>query len=633
MQQGNSGVDQRQPLPRAEIEAQLQLILASGQFNKSERMCRFLSFVVEHSLDCGSESLKEYTIGVEVFDKEPSFDPRTDTNVRTEARRLRAKLIEYYDTTGQSDGVRIKLPKGGYTAIFEPAKPLDPAPVTGTTTASAEPPRASATSSSIRPRTLAIGGCVLALVALAAGLFLRRNYRVPPRKPRSVAVLPFLTLGPGDDYFSDGLTEEILNHLAKVPGLKVVARTSSFQFKGKNEDVRTIGARLNVDAVLEGSVRRAGSRLRITPQLIATADGYHIWSETFERDADDVFGLQDEISRLVVKAVGGGVVASAPPQPRKPEAYHLFLRARHHFNKWAPADFRTSIGLYEQAISLDSRYAAAYAGLAEAHGVLAAWENSPEDSRKARAAARKAIEVDSNLAEGYFVLANIEASSDYDWEGAGRNFERALALNPGSAQIHDGYAVHFLAPQLRLREAIAECRKALDLDPLSLRVGSDLGALLYFNREYDAAVAQLRQVLDIEPRFGVASMFLFKCYLMKKMFAEARQIVIPPEKSPYPEEFALHMGRIRALSGNQGEARHLLGQVREECSRRCGVSSLQIAWLEINIGDRDGAFKSLEKAREERNSGLLMLQVDPVFDPLRSDPRYHALLARLHLAQ
>ena len=331
---------------------------------------------------------------------------------------------------------------------------------------------------------------VIAVLSLGVAALVWRHFQFGGPAPtfRSIAVLPFLNLSGGDEneYFTVGLTEEILNHLAEVPSLKVVARTSSFQFKGKNEDVRAIGKRLNVDAVLEGSVRRIGDRLRITNQLKSTADGYHVWSRTFERDADNLFAIQDEISVRVVEALGvsAATVAAAPTPNAK--AYRLYLQARYHWNRWNPDDLMRSIALLDEALVLDPKYARAWAGLASAYGVLGVWRAAPAESiAKSRAAAAKAVELDPNSGDGYEVLACLKASVDHDWEGARKDFERALVLSPGSPDIHDDYAMLYLVPRMQLKEA--EARRAVELDPLSLRVNTDLGSVLYFRREYRAA--------------------------------------------------------------------------------------------------------------------------------------------------
>jgi serine/threonine-protein kinase len=457
------------------------------------------------------------------------------------------------------------------------------------------------------------------------------SWQFRPTKFRSIAVLPFLNLSEGDEneYFTAGLTEEILNHLAEVPSLKVVARTSSFQFKDKNEDVRTIGKRLNVDSVLEGSVRRIGNRLRITPQLINTADGYHVWSESFERDADNLFALQDEISIRVVQALGIPAPSVSVLPPPNSKAYRLYLQAHLHWNRWNVEELRRSIELLDEALIIDPKYARAYAGLASAYGVLGVWGvGVPAESiAKSRAAAQKAIELDPNSGDGYHVLACLKASWDHDWEGARKDFRRALSLSPSSAELHDDYAMLYLVPWMRLKEAEAEARRAVDLDPLSLRISTDLGSVLYFRRDYEAAIAQFRHSLDLDSSFGNASQQLFKCFLMRRQFAEARRLIEPQGKTPDASEFALHMGRLQALSGNRAEARRLLHQVTAACAEHCTIAPSQIAWLQAAVGDLDGAFQSLE-----RGSGTIMLQVDPELDPLRADPRYRVLLDKIHLS-
>ena len=607
----------------AQVAAQLELILASPQFVKSERMTRFLRFVVEQALNGRGNGLKEYSIGVEVFDKDPSFDPRIDNNVRTEARRLRVKLAEYYAEAGKNDPVIIELPKGSYVPRFFAAEPAAANP------ACEVRPAAAVAAIALRKPWLVVA--IIAVLGLAVATLAWRQFR--PSSPgvrfHSIAVLPFLNLsGDENEYFTAGLTEEILNHLAEVPSLKVVARTSSFQFKDKNEDVRIIGKRLNVDSVLEGSVRRIGNRLRITPQLISTADGYHVWSDSFERDAENLFALQDEISIRVVEALGIPAPAVSAPPPPNPQAYRLYLQARLHWNRWNVKDLRRSIDLLDEALVLDPKYARANAALGSAYGVLGVWGvgNAAESIARSRAAAQKAVELDPNSGDGYHVLACLKATWDHDWEAARRDFQRALSISPGSADLHDDYAMLYLVPLMRLKEAEAEARRAVDLDPLSLRIHTDLGSVFYFRRDYDAAIAQFRQALDLDSSFGNASMQLFKCFLMKRQFAEARRIIVPREKTS-PREFALHMGRLQALSGNLADARRLLDQISAACREHCTIPPSQIAWLQAAVGDLDGAFHSLE-----RGDGTIMLQVDPEFDPLRADPRYRALLAKMHLS-
>jgi len=360
----------------AHVEAQLELILASPQFKKSERMNRFLRFVVGQALLGNDRDLKEYSIGLEVFDKDASFDPRIDNNVRTEARRLRAKLSEYYAEAGKNDPVIIDLPKGSYVPRF-----LAPE-LAAAGKAPVAPPAPAIAAAPSRSSLFVVVVIAALTLAMAALVWRQLEPARPAPKFRSIAVLPFLNLSGGDenDYFTAGLTEEILNHLAEVPSLKVVARTSSFQFNGKNEDVRAIGKRLNVECVLEGSVRRVGDRLRITNQLISTADGYHVWSQSFERDADNLFALQDEISIRVVQALGISAAAVPAPSPPNPKAYRLYLQARHHWNRWNSDDLARSIALLDEALVLDPKYARAHAGLASAYGVLGVWGAAPAES-------------------------------------------------------------------------------------------------------------------------------------------------------------------------------------------------------------------------------------------------------------
>ena len=426
-------------------------ILASNAFAGAERPGRFLRFVVEQAL--AGNQLKETQLGVEVFGRSPSYDPRLDGVVRVEAVKLRSRLKEYYETEGADDPVRIDLPKGGYLPSFEalPSQPDE--------TVAAPQGRVWWTDWRVIVPPLA-------LALIVVGYLLARRSRPRPASPdsSSIAVLPFVNLSSDkeNEYFSDGLTDDLIDALTKVQGLRVVARGSAFQFKGKNPDIRTVGRQLNVATVLEGSVQRSGGRLRITAQLSSVADGYHVWSETYDRRLADIFAVQDEISRAIVAALevrvaghpGGRLVQSSTQDL---EAYNLYLQGRFHLNKWRPESARKGIEYFAQAIAKDPGYAPAYTGMADCYTWLGVfgWSEARQAMPQARQAANRALQLDETLAAAHVSLGYVKALYDWDWPGAEREFKRALELSPGDADVHFAYSITYLTPFLgRLDEAL-----------------------------------------------------------------------------------------------------------------------------------------------------------------------------------
>ena len=357
-------------------------------------------------------------------------------------------------------------------------------------------------------------------LAVAALEGVRRELELEDTKPLkaelpapTVAVLPFVDMSPAHDqeYFCDGMTEEIINVLTAVRGLKVVSRTSSFQYKGEAYDVREIGEKLGVQTVVEGSVRTAGNKLRITAQLIKVTDGYHIWSQRYDREMTDVFEIQDEISQAIVANLKGKLVrrAEKPLVKKKTaniEAYNRYLKGRHFLNQRTRAAILHSIECFEEAACEDCDYALPYAGLAEAYILLGTGGYGEADPAaalgKAREAALKAIEGDESSAEAHLALALVYYRADWDWENADREFKRAIEINDGYATGHHQYAM-FLAALKRLDEALAEIRKAQELDPLSLIINTAVARILHFSRRFDEAIEQSRRTLELNPQFAL----------------------------------------------------------------------------------------------------------------------------------
>ena len=562
---------------------QLAKILSSKAFAPSGRMSRFLRFTVEQALEGKAEDLKEYRLGLEVFDKDASFDPRIDPIVRVEARRLRAKLKRYYETEGKDDPVQVEFPTGGYAPVFRD-----------------------------RPAGAGTG-------------------------ERTIVVLPFenRSASPEDEYFSDGLTDELIHALTKVEGLRVVARASAFQFKGKGGDLREIGEKLGVTAVLEGSVRRSGNRLRVTAQLVNVADGCYLWSETYEREMRDLFAIQDEISRAIVETLRVRLAGPPAPVERRSEdleVYHLYLKGRHYWLQRTRDGLEKSIEQFEQAIDRDSSYAPAWAGLAASWGMLGGYgiARPQETMPRAKRAAMRALELNPNLGEAEASLAYVLSAYEWKWEEAGRHYRRALEMNPRDSDTLHWYGYDYLAPLGRLDEGQEALEEALRADPLCLIINYSLGALWLMRREYDRAIEQFHKTLALDPNFFKAYMGLGRAYLQKKMYPEAVE--------SFRKGQALSggytsggLGQAYALAGQRGLAWQMVKRLIA-LSKKTYVQSMAVAMIYVGLGEADQAFQWLEKACQDRETPMVYVKTYPAFDPIREDPRFVALLQRMGLS-
>lgn len=468
---------------------------------------------------------------------------------------------------------------------------------------------------------------------------------LPSRAPSSpsIAVLPFKNLSADkeQDYFCDGVAEEIINALTQVEGLHVVARTSAFSFRGKDADIREIGRKLNVGTLLEGSVRKAGDRVRITAQLVNVADGYHLWSERYDRDIgalccpEDIFAIQDEISlaivgKLKVKLLEGEKTRLVKRHTDDLDAYNLYLKGRYFWNRRTEQSLKKSVEYFDQAIEKDPAYALAYAGLADSYVTLQDYTSvSPKVTLpKAKEAAHKALEIDSTLAEAHNSLAQV-MFREWDWEGAEREHKRAIELNPNYATAHHWYAL-VLAYAARFDEAIAEMKRARKLDPLSLIINRNLGLVLYFARRYDKAIEQLQKTLEMDPSFSLGHAGLGQAYLQKSMYQEAlrelqRESDIRAGSDTVVETWK---GIAYVKAGKKSEARRILEDLLER-AKQVYVSPVLFASLYFALGENDLGFKSLDLAYNQRDSRLLELKVLPEFDGVRSEPRFKALLKKV----
>src|SRR5213595_2698111 len=453
---------------------------------------------------------------------------------------------------------------------------------------------------------------------------------------KSVAVLPFVNMSAdkNDEYLSDGMTEELINALARVPGLRVPGRSSSFAFKGKNEDdiFRKVGEQLHVNAVLEGSVRKAGDKLRITAQLINVADGYHLWSEDYDGDVRDIFTFQSNVAQRVVEAlqIKLGVEekrALAKKPTENPEAHRLYLLGRYEFGKYSEVGWTSSIRYYEQALKLDPNYALAYCGLADTYAYMGGvMMRSQEAVLKEKEFAQKAIQLDPELPEAHLSLA-CALGGALDWRNAPIEFDRAIELNPNLAWTYEIYA-WFLGGVGRLDEAIAKDKKAIELDPLNSFFQSALAYYLYHARRYDDAMVQVRKTLELDPTSTLAHNLLVRCLLGKGDTAGA---IAEFQRTKIIVTGAWYQGLLGyayAISGDRPKAEQMLREL-EEMAKRQYVNSSAFAAIYLGLGEKEKALDWLDVAYENQESACWLLKVDPIYDSLRNEPRFQALVQKV----
>jgi len=466
------------------------------------------------------------------------------------------------------------------------------------------------------------------IVAEEAGIVAR-----PPRGG-SIAVLPFTDMSPDGDqeYFSDGLSENLINALTRIREIRVAARTSAFSFKGRQVDVRSIGRGLEVGTVLEGSVQKAGNRLRVTAQLINAEDGYHIWSQQYDREMADVFSIQDEITWAIVDALKielleGERTAVSKRHTEDLDAFHLYLKGRYYWNRSNTEAYWKAIDHFRAAIQQDPAYARAYAGMADAFASLGDAGHSaisPKDAFSAASAAvRKALELDGGLSEAYASLGHLKMH-EFAWPEAERAFKQSIELNPNYATAYRFYAFFFAAAG-RSAEAATTLEKALDLDPLSLGTITDRGILSYFARDYDGALAQYRKVLEMDPGFARAYVTRASAYSQKGIHSEAISAVRKAAELSGGRPRLAALGRIYARAGMKDEALAVVEELKD-LSRNRYVTPYAFTLIHAALGDLDQAFSCLQRACGEGVSDLLYLKVDPFLDNLRGDPRFVALL-------
>jgi TolB-like protein/Flp pilus assembly protein TadD len=454
-------------------------------------------------------------------------------------------------------------------------------------------------------------------------------------------VLPFVNAAadPNTEYLSDGITESLINSLSQLPKLRVMSRGSVFRYKGRETDPQAVGRELKVQAVLTGRLVQRGESLSISAELVDARDSSHIWGQQYNRRLADILAVQEDISReitdnLRLKLSGEQQKGLAKRPTQNTEAYQDYLKGRYYWNKRTTEGLKTAIEHFERAIAKDPAFALGYAGLSDCYVIVSQYISIPPQGwyPKAKAAALKALEIDDSLVEVHAALGHLKISHDMDWAGAEREYKRALELNPGYANAHHWYAMS-LSGMGRHDEALAEIKRAQELDPLSLIINANVGFILYNSRRYEEAIEQLRKGLAMDPNFAQVHEYLGFTYLQKSMFREAvAEFQTALKLSQGGLEVVAGLGHAYALSGNRAAAQKLLGELRERSSRGYSLPWV-IAVVYIGLGDKDHAFEWLQKAVEERNIGLMeWIKVSPMFDPVRSDPRFTDLLRRMNLA-
>jgi len=463
-----------------------------------------------------------------------------------------------------------------------------------------------------------------------------------PRIP-SLAVLPFANLSADkeNEYFSDGLAEDIIDALTQASGLRVMARTSSFAFRGKEADVREIGARLNVDHILEGSVRRSGNRIRVTAQLVKASDGYHLWSQRFDREMTDVFAIQDEISQAIVGKLQVQLTGGRPLVRRYTEdlaAYDLCLKARYHLLKMTPEGREAGRRYCEQAIALDPNYALAHVMLAESYFWSAFWGAvDPRDAfSRAKSAALEALRLDETIADAHSALGTVLGSGEFDWQGAEREFRRAQELRLSSAAFRYDYvwcyAMWFLLPLGRAEQALTEIRRALELNPLDSFYTSLLGCLLYMTRQSEPAIAQLQHAITLDPTFFFPYWFLSLAHRLNGQLDES--IAAAEKANELSGGNALTLGALGSaygLASRTAEARQLLEELTAR-RRLTYVPASAFTFVLGGLGERDGSLEWITRGIEERDPILVTsFKISPSFDRLRSHQAFKTLLRKMNL--
>jgi len=475
---------------------------------------------------------------------------------------------------------------------------------------------------------------LIVIIVVIAVYFILSNRKVD----QSIAVLPFVNMSndSSQEYFSDGLTDDILNSLAHLKNLKVSARTSSFKFRGKDVDIKEVGKKLGVRTILEGSVQRQGDKVRITAQLINVEDEFHFWSEQYDGNMDNIFALQNKIADAIAEKLQITLLDNKQQILAKKtipkEAFELYLKGRSSWNLRTAPDLIKGIEFFRRAITLDPSYAAAYAGVADCYNALGylSFLAPKEAFPKALEAATKALELDSTLAEPHASMGFYKFYHEWDWAAAEQEFRIAISLNPNYELGYDWYG-YYLTSMERFDEAKVMLGKAAALDPLSVQISTDMGFSVYYSRDYDLAIKKLQAALQLNPKFPLAHIWLGRSYQAKKMYPEAiTEFKKALDVLGYIAVPLGQIGNVYGVSGNKAEAQKIVDTLTSLSSKKF-VSSYSMALVYVGLGENDQAFLWLNKAYDERSHWLVWLKGDPRWASLRSDKRYSELVNRVGL--
>ena len=588
-----SATSSRESLPEfasispEEVRAELANVLKSEMFAHSLRLSRFLKRTVEAVLDGQADSVKEFALGQDVFERGADYDPRIDSIVRVEALRLRRKLSEYYERSGGEDPVIISYRPGSYVPRFHRRKRL-------------EPPSEAA------PQDL---------------------------DPDTIAVLPFVNLSsdPEQAMFCNGTTEEIILELASVPGLKVLGLATVFALRDRKEDFLQTCHKLGVGTLVEGSVRRSGDQLRIGARTVDVATGQTAWSRSFERRADDIFAIQDEIAQEVAAALQAAArpVAAIPTGAAGLEAYTWYLRGMAAWDEGKPERCREAIAHLKRAAALAPHFALPQSGLAQAYQWVGLWGWAParEMEAQSRAAVQEALRMDGQSAETQAAWATHLVRFEWDWKNAEGAANRALELNPSCGLAYSMKANCALF-QLRLDDALRYFEQAVQLDPLSYRTNGAVGIAYWSQRRYEEAERWFRVAQSLAPHSLQNHYFHSRLYLSMGRWDKAIE-----QSFAASEESNLALGALGAAyagAGNREKAHEVLSRLRERAESHY-VDGIAVALVQIGLGDTDGALESMVQAVENRSPMAPCLHADHWFEPLHSDPRFQRLLAALNL--
>jgi serine/threonine-protein kinase len=572
----------------AEVRAALEKILASAGFRNSDRMRRFLRITVERTLDGATDQLKEFSLGHDVFDRGDQYDPRTDSIVRVEARRLRKKLRAYYEGEGLLDKLVIQFLPGKYVPSFSVAAP---------------PTAAAAPESLLDPKT--------------------------------VAVLPFSNLSsdPEQNYFCDGISEDIIDALSTVHDLRVLGRGATFMLRDPAQDPRAVGALLSAGTVVEGSVRKAGGMLRVSARLIDTRTGHVRWSTTVDRPETDVFAIKDEIATAITATLCDQLTDGVrlPSPAPSIDAYALYLQGRHAANQLDAEGYRIAIDYYTRAIAEFPDYAPPYSGMADVYTAMTSWSMARPESVMpiAKRAAEDALRLDPGLAHAYTSLGWVVFCYEWNWTEGLALAQKALVLEPNYAYGHMALGAFYMVLG-RISEAREKLEHSLQLNPLSIRAHRLLGLALTMEGKFEESNHRLQAARALMPDSHELAWMMAAVYLAQGRGEEGLQYARECQTNPPVPRMLAMLVEALARVGQQEEARENLRRV-EEMSAHEYVDPWAFCRMHMSLGDGERAIHFLARSLDERSTLALFAPVDPILNPVRSDPRFHQIIARLHL--